>query len=371
VAESAPRILLIDDDPDMGRLVQHVLAANGLGPAGQVTTGREALASLDGIDIVLLDHQLPDTSGLDVLDAIRTRSNPPAVILVTAHGNESLAAAALRRGADDYLAKDAAFGDLLPQILERVRRNRELRKALAAAEQDLLRAERLAAIGEMTVTLHHEINNPLMAAFTDVELLLGELDSPREHRRQGLENVRQALRRIRDIVQRIGGLREARSKDYLEGVRMLDLEPAETASPALSRGFAVLYVPDEDLSRIVSLLLRHAGFQLQRLGSIPELQTAARKIGVALVLIAGGTSTPGAHALGGFVPDAEREYRVVALVAGDEAAALAAGADHVVRLPFDPGTFTAEILACLAKQPLSSRARAAAEVHQNATHRRT
>src|SRR4030095_15741787 len=173
MAESGvPRILLVDDDPDIARLVQHVLAANGLEPATQVTTGRDALTSLAGVDIVLLDHQLPDTSGLDVLEAIRGRPGPPAIILITAHGNESLAAAALRRGADDYLAKDAALPDMLPQIVERVRRTRELGKALTAAEQDLVRAERLAAIGEMTVTLHHEINNPLMAALAEVELLL-------------------------------------------------------------------------------------------------------------------------------------------------------------------------------------------------------
>lgn len=343
-----PRILLVDDDPDIVRLMQHVLKTHGLGPARQVGTGGEALAALEGIDVVLLDHQLPDTSGLDVLDAIRAQPNPPAVVLVTAHGNESLAATALRRGADDYLAKDAALADMLPQILERVRRNRELRKALAAAEQDLVLAERLAAIGEMTVTLHHEINNPLMAAFADVELLLGDLNAAPEQRRQGLEEIRQALRRIRDIVQRIGGLREARSKDYLRGVRMLDLGRAEPNVPAIDRGAALVHVSDEDLARIVALLLRGAGFQVQRVGTVAEVQSRARSIGVSLVVLAGGASTPGAHALGGFQPDGERDYLVVALVAGEGGAALAAGADHVVSLPFDPGTFTAEILRRLA-----------------------
>jgi DNA-binding response OmpR family regulator len=342
-----PRILVVDDDPDIARMIQHILSTHGFDRAIQTTTGRQALDSLSGIDIVLLDHQLPDTSGLDVLDAIKARPAPPAVILVTAHGNESLAAAALRRGADDYLAKDSALADLLPQILERVRRNRELRKALTAAEQDLVRAERLAAIGEMTVTLHHEINNPLMAAFADVELLLADLDAAAEQRRQGLEDIRQALRRIRDIVQRIGGLREVRSKDYLQGVRMLDLERKEHQLPAVNRGAALLHLPDEDLARIVSLLLRDAGFQVRRLRSVAELADAARSIGVSIVLVAGGTITPGAHPLGGFVPQADRDYRLVALVTGGEAAALAAGADHVMHLPFDPETFTAEILGFL------------------------
>lgn len=345
MAESAlPRVLLVDDDPDLGRLVQHVLASHGYQPALHVSTGREALASLDGVEIVLLDQQLPDTSGLDVLDAIRTRPAPPGVVLVTAHGNESLVASALRRGADDYLAKDSALTELLPQILERVRRGRELRKALAEAEQDLVRAERVAAVGEMTVTLHHEINNPLMSAFADVELLLNDPAVSPETLKQSLEDIRQALRRIRDIVQRIGKLREVRSKDYLRGVRMVDLERKEHEVSVLHRGIALLYLADEDLTRIVSLLLRGAGFQVERCGSLAELQASAARIGVAVVLIAGGASTPGSHPLGGFAAAAEREYLLVALVAGDGKAALEAGADHVVHLPFDPGTLTAEIM---------------------------
>jgi signal transduction histidine kinase len=184
-------------------------------------------------------------------------------------------ASALRRGADDYLAKDAAFTELLPQILERVRRTRELKKALAAAEEELVRAERLAAVGEMTVTLHHEINNPLMAAFADVELLLADPGAPPEALRQGLEDIRQALRRIRDIVQRIGQLREVRSKEYLRGVRMVDLERMEREVSVVQRGTALLHVPDEDLSRIISLLLRAAGFRVERCHSVGELQLSA------------------------------------------------------------------------------------------------
>jgi DNA-binding response OmpR family regulator len=347
VEATLPRILLVDDDPDIVRLVQHVLARHGFAPPVQATTGAQALGSLAEIDIVLLDHQLPDTSGIDLLDAIKGRPNPPAVVLITAHGNESLAAAALRRGVDDYLAKDAALADMLPQILERVRRNRELRKALTAAEHDLVRAERLAAIGEMTVTLHHEINNPLMAAFADVELLLADLEAPVEQRRQGLENIHQALRRIRDILQRIGALREAKSKDYLRGVRMLDIEQQSQGKPAINRGAAVLHLADEDLARIVSLLLRNAGFEVRRVRTVGELETAAGSIGISLVVIAGGATTPGAQALGGFVPEANRDYLLVALVTGEADAALAAGADHVVRLPFDPRTFTADLIPLL------------------------
>ena len=337
------KVLLVDDDPAMVRLVRKILAANGFVSVEHAPTGRQALELLEGVDVVLLDHQLPDTTGLEVLEAIRTRPQPPAVILITAHGNESLAATALRRGADDYLAKDVSLSDLLPQVLERVRRTRELRKALVAAERDLVRAERFAAIGEMTVTLHHEINNPLMAAFTHVELLLADPSMDAEARRETLSSVREALHRIRDIVQRIGDLREIRTKSYATGVQMVDLGDVSQAS-AVRRGQALVLVTDEDLARIVSLLLKHGGFDVVRASDGPDLLRRAAGGQASLVVAQGGTDAAGAHPLGGFVPPANRSYRVVALVSGDGTGALAAGADHVVELPFDPGAFTAEII---------------------------
>ena len=338
------RVLVVDDDPTMIRLARGILRANGYGAVVSVGSAREALEAIADADVVLLDHQLPDTSGLDVLDAIRARPNPPAVVMVTAHGNESLAAAALRRGADDYLAKDESLAELLPQVLERVRRTRELRKALVAAERDLVRAERLGAIGEMTVTLHHEINNPLMSAFADVQLLLADPECSPELRRETLRSVEGSLRRIRDIVRQIGDLREVRTKQYVGGVDMIDLGAAVEPSPVVHRGTALLCLSDEDLARVVSLLLRHAGFSVERQDSLVALHAAAGRIGVSLVVVAGGTGAAGAHPLGGFTPSTDRAYRVVALVTGDGQAASAAGADHVVQVPFDPGTFTTDII---------------------------
>jgi CheY-like chemotaxis protein len=333
----------VDDDPAMVRLVRKILAASGFVSVEHAPTGRGALERLEGVDVVLLDHQLPDTTGLEVLEAIRARPQPPAVILVTAHGNESLAAAALRHGADDYLAKDVSLSDLLPQVLERVRRTRELRKALVAAERDLVRAERLAAIGEMTVTLHHEINNPLMAAFAHVELMLADPSMDAATRQETLSSAREALHRIHVIMRRIGDLREIRTKSYATGVQMVDLDDVGP-EPAVRRGQALVLVTDEDLARIVSLLLKHAGFEVVRAADGADLARRAAGGQASLVLTQAGTGAAGAHPLGDFVPPADRSYRVIALVSGDGRRAAAAGADHIVELPFDPGAFTAEVI---------------------------
>ena len=338
-----PRILLVDDDPSMASLVRQTLLAHGFASPTHVTTGRAALDAAADADIVLLDHQLPDVSGLEVLEALRGRPEPPSVVLVTAHGSESFAARALRQGADDYLAKDAAFVDLLPQVIERVRRNRALREALAAAERDVVRAERLAAVGELTVTLHHEINNPLMAASAEVELLLRAPPDPRS--REGLEAIKIALDRIRDILRHIRDLRDAPSTEYLGGLRMLDLA-AGGGVRDVYRGTAVLAIP-EDLARVATLLLRTAGFTVVRAGTADELNRTVESLDVTVVLVLAAGAAP-ADTLAGFRGAPGRRYRLVALAAGEAGRAAAAGSDHVMMLPFDPGTFVGEILAVLA-----------------------
>ena len=321
-------VLVVDDDSDMTRLLQAILARHGYAQVRHVTTGAEAIAS-EGADVVLLDYQLPDLSGLDVIDAFRARPEPPAIVIVTAHGSESLAAQALRRGASDYLVKDASLADLLPEVLERVRRERELRSALMAAERDLIAAERLAAIGEMTVTLNHEINNPLMAATAEVAILLADRAGLTADQRESLDAVREALDRISGIVRRIGSLREARSRDYLAGVRMIDLGPSVTTGRERT---AVLCATDEGLARIVAELLGRAGYRIQRCASVAELALWATAVGVSTVVLAGRS----ADLLTALGPPAERSYRLAVICADDPAPAGAAGADIVLTVPFDP-----------------------------------
>ncbi len=337
------RVLIVDDDQDFGRLVTSVLRKAGFGDAAWVGTGAAALKSAAGSDIVLLDHQLPDTTGLDLLPVLRTVATQPSVILVTAHGDEALAVRALRAGADDYVIKDGSLPGLLPQVIERVRRHRALAEALAAAERDLVHAERLAAIGQLNVTLHHTMNNPLMAAFAETELLL----SSQLTREQlaSVDGIREALGRIRDILARLSTLEDAGTTEYLEGIRMIDLSRRSQPMP-VQLGDAVLWFPDDDIARVVTMLLTHAGFQVERVASVDHL--AARVAGVAVqVVLVAGSVTPGTEPLGGFTPAPGRRYTLVALVPGDGAMARSAGADHIVSLPFDPGTFVGDLLGAL------------------------
>ena len=323
----------------MVRLMRTILAQHGFTDVDHVSRGAEALARGGEFDVVLLDHQLPDMSGVEAVGPLRARPKPPSIVVVTGNGTEALAAAVLRRGADDYLVKDASLAHLLPQVLDRVRRERALRTALSTAQEELVRSERLAAIGEMTVTLHHEINNPLMTATAELDLLAMTGDPVTPAQRAALDALRESLDRIRDIVRRIGSLRQARTTPYPGNLRMIDL--AEDGSgaaievPLRSRGTAVVHIQDDPLAQVVTGVLQKVGFQVQRCRAADKFAQSAHAVGVTLAIASD-------EALD-VLPEQGEFFKTVALVTDDEVAHRVS-ADLVVRLPFDPYTLAEEIL---------------------------
>jgi DNA-binding response OmpR family regulator len=345
-------VLVVEDDASMAKLIRHLLELDGYQQIRHVYTGEQAVTAAAGAEIILLDHQLPDTKGIDLLPRLINRPEPPAVVLVTAHGSESLAAAALRQGAEDYVTKDHTLPELLPRILERVRRNRALQATLADAERALVESERLAATGEMTVTLHHELNNPLMAAMAEVELLLGDPTFP-EALRDGMVTAKAALDRVAAILRQAADLRRAETLPYAGGLRMTDLAPGDAAEAPAYQGRALLFHPEQRVVRILSLLCRKAGFVEQRPASIADLQHAAGDAGVSVVFLPGGNDP--ADPLGGFVPPESRDYAVVVLGSDYAPRCRGAGADHVVALPFDPATVITDVLGVIEARPPAPR----------------
>jgi len=344
---AAVAVLLVEDDASMAKLVRHLLEMDGYRQIRHVYTGEQAMEAAREAEIVLLDHQLPDIRGIDLLPRLLNRADPPAVIMVTGHGNESLAAAALRLGAEDYLTKDHSLPELLPRILERVRRNRALQLALAEAEQDLVQAERIAAIGELNVALHHELNNPLMAAMAETELLLSDPGMPAASQ-EGLRTVQAALERIAETLRKSADVQRTVSVPYGRGQRMLDLDAStgEHPAPPPFRGTALVVHPDLRVARVLSLVLREAGFTVHRPLSLLDLQDAASAPGVTLVIIPAGADP--LQPLDGFTPPESRGYALVVLGNEHEARARAAGADRVVAMPFDPTAVAAELVTVVA-----------------------
>ena len=101
-----PRLLLVEDTPSIMRLYREVLKKLDVELLEAATGARaEEILGETIPDVVLLDVELPDANGIDILRRIRGRNLPCAVVVVTAHGSVKIAVEAMREGAYDFIIK--------------------------------------------------------------------------------------------------------------------------------------------------------------------------------------------------------------------------------------------------------------------------
>jgi sigma-B regulation protein RsbU (phosphoserine phosphatase) len=144
-----PRVLVIDDDQEIHRLLRARLEARGFN-VHAASSGEEGIAKLREVspDLVFLDVAMSGMTGIDVLDFIRSQRLDVAVILTTAYSSEQVAIAALRHGADDYLRKPFDRGEFqaaLDRTLSRLTMSRQIKLLRRELEKKQLQlAEELA-----------------------------------------------------------------------------------------------------------------------------------------------------------------------------------------------------------------------------------
>ncbi|HUA56336.1 MAG TPA: sigma-54 dependent transcriptional regulator [Candidatus Sulfotelmatobacter sp.] len=112
-----PKILLVEDTPSLAALYRQYLSKLDAEVIG-VERGADALTALDQAipDVVLLDLQLPDMNGLEILKQIKSRGIPTLPIVITAHGSVVTAVQAMRDGAYDFLLKPFTADRLLVTV---------------------------------------------------------------------------------------------------------------------------------------------------------------------------------------------------------------------------------------------------------------
>ena len=114
-----PRVLLVDDDPDIRAWVSRVLEEFGYTvdvlPSDE---GVQRLLTLGVIDLALIDYHLPDKSGLTLLRDIRAANISTPMVMLTADNSQQLAVECFRAGAVDFIAKPID-PDYLNIVIER------------------------------------------------------------------------------------------------------------------------------------------------------------------------------------------------------------------------------------------------------------
>lgn len=131
---SSERVLLVDDEPDLARLVAFNLTEAGFDVvvAGTAASGLES-ALRDKPIVAILDIMLPDYSGIELLTRMRADAElaDTGILMLTARGDENDRVAGFEQGADDYVVKPFSVKELVLRVRALARRSRERQTARA------------------------------------------------------------------------------------------------------------------------------------------------------------------------------------------------------------------------------------------------
>lgn len=205
------RILLVDDDQDIADYLQSNLTMRGF-KVDHLISGVGCMDYLknNNVDLILLDCNMPDMSGLEVLEKIREvyPTSKLPVIMVTSLTDTKNIVDALGKGCNDYITKPVNLETVIARIRTQI--------SIKRMHDESLEKNKLEALNEVITTLNHEINNPLFIALNHLRKANRRADYTQ------LEKVDDALVRITNIVKQISELnlqsKEILKKDLLEEI---------------------------------------------------------------------------------------------------------------------------------------------------------
>ena len=118
LVEMAKRILLVDDNPDIRRIVKSYLESHGMEVCGEAGDGLDAVNQAPGLkpDVVVLDFSMPRMNGLEAARKLKLQKPELPIVMLTLHKDHSLTAEAQAAGVDVVVAKSDSLNFLFEQI---------------------------------------------------------------------------------------------------------------------------------------------------------------------------------------------------------------------------------------------------------------
>lgn len=211
-------ILIVEDSPIQALKTKYILERHEF-QVRIAQSGQEALDMLDEQppDVILLDIIMPGMDGYELLKRLRENEEYSIIQIIMLTVKESIESVtkALDSGADDYIHKECDPKELVARIRASLRVKRLYEK--------LIKAERLAAIGQLAVTINHTINNILTGIIGTCQLMDMASDVPEEIKKK-FQLIRQQGMRISNTVRKISELEDTPVKQYLGDIQMLDID---------------------------------------------------------------------------------------------------------------------------------------------------
>lgn len=132
------KIFLVEDDPTFAKLIAHHLELNPDHQVRHFSRGKALLAELyQKPDLILLDYSLPDMSGKEILDLLRSSNAQIPIVIVSGQEDIGTAIDLLKRGAYDYIVKDRNVKDHIWKTINNIQENTQLRQELEELQKEV------------------------------------------------------------------------------------------------------------------------------------------------------------------------------------------------------------------------------------------
>ncbi|GFK93733.1 Sensor kinase CckA [Fundidesulfovibrio magnetotacticus] len=250
-----PEVLLIDDERDfVDLLAQRLEARDHPALAAYDAAGGIGLMEQGALPVVVLDVNLPDRGGLEVLEEIRRRWPLTQVVMLTGQIDLGTAVAGMKLGALDYLVKPTDVEALVRAIVRAKGRFREQSESLRVAD-----TARMASLGRLAGGVAHELLNPVNTIMQKAGWAAELMEEPEFQACPGLPEVLAELkgieaqsRRCKEVVgtlMRMGGRIDPRPSEF-EMSQVLEAVAAQVEARARERGVRVAVFCEPGLPRV-------------------------------------------------------------------------------------------------------------------------
>jgi len=186
--------------------------------------------AIDGVieenpDIIIIATDLPDANCLEVLRNLAAYHNFLPILIIAAEEVEGLDAECVRAGAEHYLLAEPLTAAILSRHMQTalIRKNREAQKAqwlrqeLSEAQNSLVQAEKMAALGNLVAGIAHEINTPIGIGIT----AMSHLESKLEEMRQRFDQGKISKAAFQDFLERIGAAAKLVNNNLHRSARLI------------------------------------------------------------------------------------------------------------------------------------------------------
>jgi len=199
------KILIVDDDANLRETITDLLDMSGLS-SDEAESGAAALELIKGggYDVALVDYNLPDITGIELIKKIRGVSDEVQILMMTGHASLNTAIDAIKESVYSFLVKPVDFKDLLNAIKkagEKLALERENKRLIQLLKERNAQLDRLNMIqSRLTEVTSHDLSNVLMTLEISYDMLKSSLLNPDAEQREKIAFISRGIAQLKRLT---------------------------------------------------------------------------------------------------------------------------------------------------------------------------